>query len=462
MDLSVLDANAVKKTTEFHIDSSIRDKGLYPNPNAYTIEFVENFHNVVGMEILDARIPKSDYLINVRNNRIKITIGDKGYVYNIPIGDYSSDEFVETFNDNTFGIIISKVNKNRPQFVFRSSVKFDISISETTLSKLLGLHSYTNQIITAQKDDTFYEHISYQPLLYDDDVSYIESDLDKIYVNEIFIQENPDAPTKEYYLKRIHIPDMEFINSFGYVQTVQFVIDIIDSNTQRVCGTVSQFTNDFVFDSIRLEPNTRYYVHLYTKNKEWYDPQLIKLPVRKNIYHTTLVSDGISMESPDPITNSYPMKIDNELAGINMHIVIEDRLYTILAPGRFNLLGENYVVLRCKEIDRHFQNGVKRNNNTTFVFGSVIRLSELGSVEERYRPPSDTLVEFTPIHKLSRMSFVIENLEGTLYDFKGFDHNFTIRLSFMSMQSNIHYPFKQQQLFDEVEAINEKVQYYVV
>ena len=74
-DINYLKANSIKQSYTFLIDSNERDRKVYPNPNNYTIEFSDPFKNVIGMEIIDASIPRTMYNIDAENNTMYYYIG---------------------------------------------------------------------------------------------------------------------------------------------------------------------------------------------------------------------------------------------------------------------------------------------------------------------------------------------------------------------------------------------------
>ena len=58
-DIDYLYENSIKESVITLIDSSTRNKLLYPKSNSYTINFEESFKYVYGVEILEASIPVS-------------------------------------------------------------------------------------------------------------------------------------------------------------------------------------------------------------------------------------------------------------------------------------------------------------------------------------------------------------------------------------------------------------------
>lgn len=75
-DINYMKDNSIKQAYTFIIDSSERERDLYPNPNNYVVNFSTPFKNIIGMEIIDASIPRAMYTIDVDNNELYYYIGD--------------------------------------------------------------------------------------------------------------------------------------------------------------------------------------------------------------------------------------------------------------------------------------------------------------------------------------------------------------------------------------------------
>ena len=74
-DINYLKDNSIKQNYTFLIDSTDRDRDKFPNPNKYVVEFTVPFKNVIGMEIIDASIPRTMYNIDVENNFLYYYLG---------------------------------------------------------------------------------------------------------------------------------------------------------------------------------------------------------------------------------------------------------------------------------------------------------------------------------------------------------------------------------------------------
>ena len=77
-DINYMKENSIKQAYTFIIDSSERERDLYPNPNNYVVNFSTPFKNIIGMEIIDASIPRAMYTIDVDNNEFYYYIGRDG------------------------------------------------------------------------------------------------------------------------------------------------------------------------------------------------------------------------------------------------------------------------------------------------------------------------------------------------------------------------------------------------
>ena len=92
-DINYMKENSIKQAYTFIVDSSDRDRNMYPNPNNYVVNFATPFKNIIGMEIIDASIPRAMYTIDIDNNSIYYYIGNyDGDDFN---GDKNGDEIIE-------------------------------------------------------------------------------------------------------------------------------------------------------------------------------------------------------------------------------------------------------------------------------------------------------------------------------------------------------------------------------
>lgn len=175
-DVDYLKKNSTKENYLFLVDSKKRDYINYPNPNNYTIAFDIPFKNVIGIEVIDASIPRTMYTIDKYNNTIYYYIANSVSEYNsiinngnglsknvnmnifkkmeIPPGNYTIQTFTSTFNSlmiqgaqnpsitNIYSPI-SIVNYSNPpelsnRIIYTCKNPFIIDMGRSSLAETLG------------------------------------------------------------------------------------------------------------------------------------------------------------------------------------------------------------------------------------------------------------------------------------------------------------------------------------
>jgi len=80
------------KYTRVVVDSRVRDKTLFPNPNYYDVPFEDDINDVKTAKLIYIDIPMSLYLINANFNTIYFNINSNSYMATIPNGNYTATE----------------------------------------------------------------------------------------------------------------------------------------------------------------------------------------------------------------------------------------------------------------------------------------------------------------------------------------------------------------------------------
>lgn len=175
-DIGYLKNNSIKQSYTFLIDSKDRDKTLYKEPNNYVVNFEVPFKNVIGLEVIDASIPRTMYNVDISNNILYYYIArtdeDIYYRYGmtdivknidgsdvpytdifekieITTGDYTSTTFISAFNSlmRKKGHELNiKAYSNPPELSnliqFYSSHAFIIDMKRSTIFEILGFDLY--------------------------------------------------------------------------------------------------------------------------------------------------------------------------------------------------------------------------------------------------------------------------------------------------------------------------------
>jgi hypothetical protein len=175
-DVHHLLQNSTKESIMVLIDSSKRDMISFPNPNEYVVEFEKPYNNVCGVQILDAAIPRTMYVVDNNTNTLVFFYGTSlpavsygvddliNRIAWIPAsvctklsvtinpGDYSVDELIDELNSvlnvSPFYILVSgqttTVNITM-KLRFTSTVSsFVFDTCESTCGEIIGISSVTN------------------------------------------------------------------------------------------------------------------------------------------------------------------------------------------------------------------------------------------------------------------------------------------------------------------------------
>lgn len=182
-DINYLKKQSIKQSYTFLVDSNDRDRREYPHPSEYRIDFTTPFKNVIGLEIVDASIPKTMYNIDKNNNKlvfyiansdeenhitmidVENTRGDSGVAaqnlktydktkfttIEIPPGDYTTKSFIDKMrsilNAGKHDLTIFAVDtppELTNRIYFQSSQPFILDMHLSTMVEVLGFDLYTS------------------------------------------------------------------------------------------------------------------------------------------------------------------------------------------------------------------------------------------------------------------------------------------------------------------------------
>lgn len=120
-----------------------------------------------------------------------------------------------------------------------------------------------------------------------------------------------------------------------------------------------------------------------------------------------------------------------ELEKIESSEVYEDVEFRIVPPGILNMITENYVLLRCPEIENHIRGSYDVNDASPGL--ALFNIDESGYVRTDTEFYSVVYKEFHPIGKLSKLHFKFERkTDGQLVDFKGVDVHFILSVKMLN------------------------------
>lgn len=79
-----------KKLMRMVVDSRDRCKTLFPNPNSYEVNLIDDIPHVSSIQLRAYDFPFSSYLISTNNNKLHFCVAGKEVVAIVDVGDYES------------------------------------------------------------------------------------------------------------------------------------------------------------------------------------------------------------------------------------------------------------------------------------------------------------------------------------------------------------------------------------
>ena len=304
-DVQYLKNNSLKQSYTFLIDSKDRDRNTYPNPNEYVISFSTPFRNVIGLEVIDASIPRTMYSIDYTNNTLYYYIGTQ------------DDEIILNGLNNIYtnGVLTPDIS---------NFSKFEMPVGDYTIQTFIPAF---NKLMMSNNIDLVIKSLSNPP---------------------------------------------ELNNLMKFVSSKPFIVDMVNSTISETLGF------DLNIDSNENNSKSPRYLYMNSyKDKDNF----------QKIYHS----------------------------------IFRDGFYTIISPGMIYFMGNKYIILRCPEIEQHLYRSLSYSKYTLGL--AKFRINGFGFNDEKLAITKIPAREFHPIGKLPKMSFKFETSSGSLYDFKGVNHN---------------------------------------
>ena len=169
-------------------------------------------------------------------------------------------------------------------------------------------------------------------------------------------------------------------------------------------------------------------------NKYWI---VFKTTANVSLYYNDVLNDANTLKYYDSSWISVDDTVNEIYYQASIRVEVTDDYHRIEAPGIFSLIGEPYLVIRCKEIE---ENSFRSLSYSKYQLGiGKIKLGIVGYSDERFDYSSVPMTEFHPIGKLSRLTLRFETSTGNLYDFKGVNHNILFTVTY--------YEPEQKELF---------------
>lgn len=481
MDVDLLKASGGKYSSTIYVDSAKRNRMFYPSPNNYEVVFSEPFRNVFSVQVLDASIPRTHYNVDTHNNSLCYQQFGVDRVAYVDVGDYTDNELLDAINSKLNGIameFLSSPSERRKQFCFVSESPFVVYPFRSTLRETLGFDEGNASVTNSRDDPANYEHTTLSTTGGGSAVVGVDMRITSasLVLYQRFVATEYGAVSRLVLGLSLN-ESQDLTSALNHFDMSVRIVRVENASLVTVAKSVvpSDALSQEVTDWTRyedLQTAESYYLVLNVTNASSVVDYNAKVDVVSGIPGDVQLytQSGASMSAFDESrltrVNEYThdggesieqryLGITSDDVGISMGLVmqltISKKRWSVTPPGIYNLLGDRYIILRCKEIENHVMSTIKSFNTFNAETDSMeekqyetgiakFKMSVVGFREERFDfnilPPQ----EFHPIGKLTSLTFSFQNQDGKPYDFKGVNHTITLAINHYKPVKTQHGP----------------------
>lgn len=471
-DVDYLKQNSIVQSYIFLVDSRDRDRGAYPTPSEYVTTFTMPFTNVIGLQLIDASIPRTMYNIDNYNNTISFYIHSQSNTDPLSVSSNYKSIFVEPGNytiqtllptltklltmhvdddeSKPIATITARSVSNPPdlknKIEFRCPYPFAFDMKNSTIAETLGFdlfadpierYSYTKINSSSNENNQLYHSVNITPT---NTSNPVLSDPYPLFTGPRGVLRKLDVSSTKYVAQRFTVGSRTYLTGINAAfafdsgspvpfsihtgsaispyMAPQYTLLTSNMNIDAVNGTLSDTS---INPPVLLVENTYYWL-MFGKNDMTSSTAIYYNDINPYIGLHTLYSSsdsGITWTTPDVADINYQLSVQ---------IIVADEYNRIEAPGIFNLIGEPYIVLRCPEIEQNSFRSLSAMKNSLGL--AKINLGIVGYTDPRFDYNSVPSRDFHPIGKFSRMTVRFETSKGKLYDFKGVNHTLTFAIRY--------------------------------
>lgn len=427
-DVDYLWENCEKQSYLLYIDSSKRDKRVYPHPSHYVLEFDKPFRFVFGYDILDAMIPTTMYNVEASNNTLVV-----GQVLSSRAGSQTGDLDLGIFDEfafipecerivhaaeNTLLCIVPQANLDSVGIVAHVAAQAptDQAVWVTV-----------TDAVSAAPDATLFD----TPVTLGGDALYVPSRV---------------APAMEgrWHARvadgSVTFASLRYVDNIGYAMIEQTALyDVVFAVTACSIPSMNydsrqlQQALNAALNGVGIVVTHGSAVPEQMNKYAWTAAAPFWLNFGASTCHTLLGFDELAPAADiADCCRVLPERHDPARRVFLSYFSAREQQHRVVSPNMLDLGGAPYVVLRVPELEEHAFAGEGSNANTVNGLG-VFKLLAANSGMQNLRFDFTNLNRkpFHPIGKLTRLSIRLELKSGAPYDFKGVNHNILLVLKYL-------------------------------
>lgn len=472
-DIKTISKFGVDETYIFIADSSKRDKTAYPTAAEYEVQFNSQFRNIVKFEVLQASIPRTDYLVDETECSFTYAINQPTNINtwqrdvagnirtaNITPGDYNFPQLVDEMNralqatsDEAGDTVTLRVSPTTNpseisnKMTITSSAPFTFLGDQSTIKSTIG---FGDPVIPNR---TYYSVVPGYSTNFPNGAA------------NVFLSAPSTVPGTQPYNTFVGIFPPGDDTSFSGIYTGQIIRQYFVAQASGVPSAISCYFRD-----IGTAPAGNFVVNLEIKNELTNETiasgnitsinndltpsvttglVVVSNFVQGQSYYVEF-TPGVSGTTVSNCTNLWHAKpnlpaVEGSYVQINGMTVFPGELFSVdvvsgafgnslVSPGIVNITGAGYLKIRCLELETLIYKD--RVGEPTTAGVGIVNIIGYGFAEARYSFSSIPIKSFHPIGKLQKLTFRIERPDGTLYNTNGVDNTFLCALTFRAVPNN--------------------------
>lgn len=472
-DIETIEKFGQDETYIFVADSSKRDKLVYPTAAEFEVVFNNQFRNIVKFEVLQATIPRTDYLVDEEEctfayaitqptniNTWETDIADSIRIANITPGDYNLPQLIDELNrvlqntSNTFNDTVTlrvspvtnpaeisnKINISASApFTFlgdQSSIRSTLGLGDpvSTSTDYSVVPGYTtnftngaaNVFLSKVSSNVYSERFNtFVGVFPPGDATSITGIYTGQVIRQYFTATSAGVPSAiSAYFK-----DVGSAPTGGFV--VNIAIKKASDNSTIASGNIVSI-NDDLTPSVS---NNLTVISNFIQNTSYYVELSPGASGTSNVLCTSLYHTSPNL----PIAAGAYISINGNAS------IYPDQLFSldvisgaygnnIVSPGIVNIRGARYLKIRCLELETLIYRDRVGEPSTAGV--GIVNIIGYGFSEARYSFSSIPVKSFHPVGKLQKLTFRIERPDGTLYNSNGVDGTLLCALTYRAVPNN--------------------------
>ena len=453
-DIDYLLEHSEANSLTIFIDSRNRSFAQFPSASSYVVDFEQPIRNVFGLEILDASLPVTMYNVDVNTNSLAIS-------YLFPSMGYSYLDF------QSYLTILGNCAEFDELFSEKVSANFlicSVYSHFNSMDQVVDAGGLSNNMIIYVGQCPIDYNGQYTVTINDTQHTISDATMYSLFFKNSQYSSFYASGTTIYYFEWKWCIDSQVEGYIATLNTPGALFDFYLCNSYSIAAqtgnynsdTLISYLNTSVFTSNRfvnlINPNISLSLGYFdpvvqgassiTSLLKWtYTPadptkQQFILDMKKSTMNCLLGFSSVAQ--PNQSTYSQIL-YKNNMQLFGSVLKSDMTAQEIVTPGIINLESARFILLRCPEIENQMLGSYGNFKYSPGI--SLFKMTDTSSMQQlRFDFVNIVRRPFHPIGKLPKITLRFENQDGSLYDFKGVDHQILMSIKYYSPKNVTRVP----------------------